>query len=69
MGEQREGKKLVRFYMDSELYERFKLYCQLKGDTMTGFLTRHIESALQSENFSEILAERLATTTDREAEK
>lgn len=59
MAEKREGQELIRLYLPTELKDRFKLYCQLKGTTMTEVIKEQIEKLLESENLTELLEERL----------
>ena len=59
MAEKREGQELIRLYLPSELKDRFKLYCQLKGITMTEVIKEQIEKLLLSEDFPSLLEERL----------
>lgn len=59
MAEKREGQELIRLYLPTELKDRFKLYCQLKGTTMTDVIKEQIEKLLKSENLTELLEERL----------
>jgi predicted DNA-binding protein len=46
-------------YLPTELKDRFKLYCQLKGTTMTEVIKEQIEKLLESEDFTSLLEERL----------
>jgi predicted DNA-binding protein len=59
MAEKREGQELIRLYLPTELKDRFKLYCQLKGTTMTEVIKEQIEKLLESEDFTSLLEERL----------
>jgi hypothetical protein len=59
MAEKREGQDLIRLYLPIELKEDFKLYCSLKGTTMTNVLREHIEELLVSEDFRLLLEKRL----------
>lgn len=59
MPEKRTGQDLVRLYLPTELKERFKLYCQLKGTNMTEVVKEQIEKLINSKDFSKILEERL----------
>ena len=59
MAEKREGQELIRLYLPTELKDRFKLYCQLKGTTMTDVIKEQIEKLLEFENLTELLEERL----------
>lgn len=69
MPEKREGQDLVRLYLPVDLKEKFKLYCQLKGITMTEVIKEQIEKLLDSEDFSEILEERLSVKPLPKAKK
>jgi hypothetical protein len=62
MPERREGQELIRLYLPAELKEMFKLYCQLKGTTMTEVITEQIENLIKSEDFTQILQQRLKDT-------
>ncbi|MEM9924840.1 MAG: hypothetical protein AAF915_13980 [Cyanobacteria bacterium P01_D01_bin.50] len=59
MPEKRTGQDLVRLYLPTELKERFKLYCQLKGTSMTEVVKEQIEKLINSKDFSKLLEERL----------
>ncbi len=59
MPEKREGQELIRLYLPADLKEKFKLYCQLKGTTMTEVIKEQVEKLLESEDFAELLKERL----------
>ena len=59
MAEKREGQELIRLYLPTELKDRFKLYCQLKGITMTEVIKEQISKLLESEDFTSLLEERL----------
>ncbi|MEO0687703.1 MAG: hypothetical protein AAFY76_22290 [Cyanobacteria bacterium J06649_11] len=59
MPEKRTGQDLVRIYLPIELKERFKLYCQLKGTTMTEVVKEQIEKLINSKDFSKLLEDRL----------
>jgi hypothetical protein len=59
MAEKREGQDLIRLYLPVEVKEGFKLYCSLKGTTMTNVLREHIEELLVSEDFRLLLEKRL----------
>lgn len=59
MPEKRTGQDLVRIYLPIELKERFKLYCQLKGTTMTEVVKDQIEKLINSKDFSKLLEDRL----------
>ncbi len=59
MPEKREGQELIRLYLPSDLKDRFKLYCQLKGTTMTEVIKEQISKLLESEDLTELLEERL----------
>ena len=50
---------MIRLYLPTELKDRFKLYCQLKGITMTEVIKEQIEKLLESENLTKLLEERL----------
>lgn len=39
----------IRFLVDTETKEKFKLYCYLKGTTMSNFLREAVEDILQEE--------------------
>lgn len=59
MVEKREGQDIIRLYLPVEAKEDFKLYCSLKGTTMTNVLKEHIEKLLASEEFRLLLEKRL----------
>jgi predicted DNA-binding protein len=59
MPEKREGQELIRLYLPSDLKDRFKLYCQLKGTTMTEVIKEQISKLLESEDLTELLEKRL----------
>lgn len=59
MPEKREGQELIRLYLPTELKDRFRLYCQLKGTTMTEVIKEKISKLLESEDLAELLEERL----------
>jgi len=57
--EKREGQELIRLYLPTELKNKFKLYCQLKGISMTEVVKEQIEKLLEAEDLAEIFEERL----------
>ena len=59
MAEKRDGQEIIRLYLPAELKEKFKLYCQLKGLTMTEVVRQTVEQLVESENFTKLLGERL----------
>ena len=59
MAEKRQGQDLVRLYLPVDLKERFKLYCQLKGATMTEVIREQIEELLTNAEMTDLLKERL----------
>ena len=59
MPEKREGQELIRLYLPTDLKDRFKLYCQLKGTTMTEVIKEQIKKLLESEDLTELLEQRL----------
>ncbi|MEW5858047.1 MAG: hypothetical protein AB1861_11790 [Cyanobacteriota bacterium] len=59
MPEKRDGQELIRLYLPSELKEKFKLYCHLKGLTMTEVVKEQVEQLVRSEDFTQLLGERL----------
>jgi predicted DNA-binding protein len=60
MTEKRQGQDLVRLYLPVELKERFKLYCQLKGATMTEVIKEQIEELLANTEMTDLLKQRLS---------
>lgn len=69
MSEKREGQDLIRVYLPTDLKERFKLYCQLKGTTMTEVFKEQIEKLLDSKDFTELLESRLGESTKPKTKK
>ena len=67
MSEKRDGQDLIRLYLPKQLKERFKLYCQLKGVTMTEVVKDQIEQLLDSKDFAELLEARLKTKKPEDA--
>lgn len=59
MPEKRVGQELIRLYLPTDLKDRFKLYCQLKGTTMTEVIKEQIKKLLESEDLTELLEQRL----------
>ncbi len=59
MPEKREGQDLIRIFVPSELKERFKLWCQLKGLTMTEAIVGWIEESLENEDFGKLVEKKL----------
>jgi len=59
MPEKRVGLELIRLYLPTDLKDRFKLYCQLKGTTMTEVIKEQIKKLLESEDLTELLEQRL----------
>lgn len=59
MVEKREGQDIIRLYLPVEVKEDFKLFCSLRGTTMTNILKEHIEQLLASDEFRLLLEERL----------
>jgi antitoxin component of RelBE/YafQ-DinJ toxin-antitoxin module len=49
----------LRFRLPEALKERFKLYCYLKGITMSDTVREMIEEVLRNENLEELLQEKL----------
>lgn len=68
MPEKRDGQELIRLYLPSDLKEKFKLYCQLKGLSMTEVIKEQVEELVKSEDFIQLLGERLKTTRSRDDE-
>lgn len=50
---------MIRLYLPTDLKDRFKLYCQLKGTTMTEVIKEQIKKLLESEDLTELLEQRL----------
>jgi predicted DNA-binding protein len=69
MTEKRLGQDLVRLYLPVELKERFKLYCQLKGATMTEVIKEQIEELLANTEMTDLLKQRLSGDRDHEGER
>lgn len=59
MPEKREGQDIIRVFVPSDLKERFKLWCQLQGISMTEVIERWIEESLENEDFGKLVQERL----------
>lgn len=59
MPEKRVGLEVIRLYLPTDLKDRFKLYCQLKGTTMTEVIKEQIKKLLESEDLTELLEQRL----------
>ena len=59
MPEKRVGQELIRLYLPTDLKDRFKLYCQLKGTTMTDLINDQIKKLLDSDDFTELLEQSL----------
>jgi macrodomain Ter protein organizer (MatP/YcbG family) len=59
MPEKREGQEIIRLYLPIEVKQRFKLYCQLRGETMTDVITQWIEETLAQEDFTKLVQKRL----------
>ncbi len=59
MPEKREGQEIIRLYLPIEVKQRFKLYCQLQGETMTDVITQWIEETLAQEDFTQLVQKRL----------
>jgi len=59
MPEKRVGQELIRLYLPTDLKDRFKLYCQLKGTTMTEVIKEQMKKLLESEDLTELLEQRL----------
>jgi hypothetical protein len=68
MAEKRDGQEIIRLYLPAELKEKFKLYCQLKGLSMTEVIKKQVEELVKSEDFIQLLGERLKTTRGRDDE-
>jgi predicted DNA-binding protein len=49
----------LRFRLPEELKERFKLYCYLKGITMSDTVREMIEEVLRNEDLEKLLQEKL----------
>ncbi|NEO34478.1 MAG: hypothetical protein F6K36_29580 [Symploca sp. SIO3C6] len=60
MSEKRNGQELIRLYLPAEMKENFKLYCSLKGTTMSEQIKGFINSLLSSKEFSYLLEQKLA---------
>ena len=56
----------LRFRLPEALKERFKLYCYLKGITMSDTVREMIEDVLRNENLEELLQEKLLQEKRRE---
>lgn len=69
MPEKRTGQDLVRIYLPTELKERFKLYCQLKGTNMTEVVKEQIEKLISSKDFPLLLEERLKESPKSKKDK
>ncbi|NJL78343.1 MAG: hypothetical protein HC836_42470 [Richelia sp. RM2_1_2] len=69
MPEKRTGQDLVRLYLPTELKERFKLYCQLKGTSMTEVVKEQIEKLINSKDFSKLLEDRLKDSPKPDRDK
>jgi predicted DNA-binding protein len=69
MTEKRQGQDLVRLYLPVELKERFKLYCQLKGATMTEVIKEQIEELLANTEMTDLLQQRLSGERDHEGDR
>jgi hypothetical protein len=59
MPEKREGQDIIRVFVATGLKERFKLWCQLQGISMTQVIEGWIEEALENEDFGKLVQERL----------
>lgn len=59
MPEKREGQDLIRIFVPTELKEKFKLWCQLQGTTMTDVIEGWIEEAMENEDFAKLVQKRL----------
>lgn len=59
MPEKREGQDIIRVFVATGLKERFKLWCQLQGISMTQVIEGWIEEALEHEDFGKLVQERL----------
>lgn len=64
MVEKRQGQDLIRLYLPADLKEKFKLYCQLKGETMTEIMKKQIEQLLQGAEMTAMLKQRLGDEGD-----
>ena len=56
----------LRFRLPEALKERFKLYCYLKGITMSDTVREMIEDVLRKENLEELLQEKLLQEKHRD---
>lgn len=56
----------LRFRLPEALKERFKLYCYLKGITMSDTVREMIEDALRKENLEDLLQEKLLQEKHRD---
>ncbi|MCP2730113.1 hypothetical protein [Limnofasciculus baicalensis] len=56
----------LRFRLPEALKERFKLYCYLKGITMSDTVREMIEEVLKNEDLEKLLQEKLLQEKQRE---
>lgn len=56
----------LRFRLPEALKERFKLYCYLKGITMSDTVREMIEEVLRNEDLEKLLQEKLLQEKQRE---
>lgn len=56
----------LRFRLPEALKERFKLYCYLKGITMSDTVREMIEDALRKEDLEDLLQEKLLQEKHRD---
>lgn len=59
----------LRFRLPEALKERFKLYCYLKGITMSDTVREMIEEVLRNEDLEKLLQEKLIEEKHRENTK
>jgi antitoxin component of RelBE/YafQ-DinJ toxin-antitoxin module len=59
----------LRFRLPEALKERFKLYCYLKGITMSDTVREMIEEVLQNEDLEKLLQEKLLEEKLRDSSK
>lgn len=59
----------LRFRLPEALKERFKLYCYLKGITMSDTVREMIEEVLENEDLEQLLQEKLLEEKLRDSSK
>jgi antitoxin component of RelBE/YafQ-DinJ toxin-antitoxin module len=59
----------LRFRLPEALKERFKLYCYLKGITMSDTVREMIEEVLRNEDLEKLLQEKLIEEKHRDSTK